>query len=377
MFKLRRFFLFGLALCLAGGILGCSSEPDPSGGEAVTDPTHFYEEVREDFLIDADVLGFPEDGTPKIYEGSIKAFAKDQIRDFLIAIGDPAVTLEDFYTDFSKGFNGTTSTGGTFSHSTSSRINTTWDFSYENPESEWYDEYPIYLGQADYESQAQGRLAHMFMKPQDFSFASAEEAEQDIRNCLSILGLDNLLLNRILYLDHKTMKEAGDLLQGDEQWLDMKTGKYPALKEEWTESDDGYMFEFFYGVNGSPMLHNFLSTDTFHYKGGSVIVWYKASGIVSFSISNPWDCGEVVDDPDHIVSASEALSIARVKLENTLTNSNTVIDKVSLEYMYVPDNDRYLLQPVWVVYAEYTPSLLPDVVNREYIIIDAITGEEI
>ena len=48
-----------------------------------TDPTHFYEEVQEDLLIDAEVKGTASGAKPKVYLGEMKVFTKEEIDDFL------------------------------------------------------------------------------------------------------------------------------------------------------------------------------------------------------------------------------------------------------------------------------------------------------
>ena len=53
-----------------------------------TDPTHFYEEVQEDLLIDAEVKGTASGAKPKVYLGEMKVFTKEEIDDFLAWNGD-------------------------------------------------------------------------------------------------------------------------------------------------------------------------------------------------------------------------------------------------------------------------------------------------
>ena len=77
-----------------------------------------------------------------------------------------------------------------------------------------------------------------------------------------------------------------------------------------------------------------------------------------------------------LISASEALSVARIKLENTRVYTNTVIDKVSGEYIYVSNRDDFLLHPVWVIYAS-AESTLTGTATKQCVVIDAVTGDEL
>lgn len=376
MFKLRRFVLFGLVLCLAGGILSCSSEPDPSGGEAVTDPTHFYEEVREDFLIDADVVAFPGSDTPKVYEGIRLSLTKDQITDFLNANGDPLVEWTSrLDPERATGYTGTTEKDGTFTYCVSNSGLYPSLFEYENSLNEWWGNYHIYAGQQYYDTSSKWVFAHMFMEPKDFDFATAQEAEAAVLELLSGFGLNDLVLNRTLYIDHEILAEITPILQQPE-WQPLKGGTNPT-KDDWTAADDGYIFEFFPAIDGIPMSYLDILTDTLAYQGSSILVEYQQSGIICLNADGLWAKGDVVEAPEQSISATEALSLARVKLENLRSYDSGTITKVSGEYMYFLDGDRFLLRPVWVVYAAYTLDYLPDSSSLEYVIIDAITGEEI
>ncbi len=53
-----------------------------------TDPTHIFEEVKEDFLIDAEISGPPAGVVPKVYRGHYKGFSKEEIDAFLKQVGD-------------------------------------------------------------------------------------------------------------------------------------------------------------------------------------------------------------------------------------------------------------------------------------------------
>ena len=65
-------------------LIGCSSSP--SSGELV-DSTHFYEQVSDTFLIDAEVFGFPPDSIPRVYTGDPTRFDDTEISSLLLSLG--------------------------------------------------------------------------------------------------------------------------------------------------------------------------------------------------------------------------------------------------------------------------------------------------
>ena len=98
-----------------------------------------------------------------------------------------------------------------------------------------------------------------------------------------------------------------------------------------------------------------------------------ARGYAPFSL---WSVESAIIDSVQVISATEALDIARVRLENTRGYAKGVINKISGEYAYVADGDHFVLRPVWVVYAQFT-SAYNDVTTQQYVIIDAVTGDEL
>ena len=66
-----------------GETSGVQQEQETAPGSVPEAPTHFYEEVQENLLIDAEVTGPPEGVVPKVYEGIMKSFTKEEIDAFL------------------------------------------------------------------------------------------------------------------------------------------------------------------------------------------------------------------------------------------------------------------------------------------------------
>ena len=83
-----------------------------------------------------------------------------------------------------------------------------------------------------------------------------------------------------------------------------------------------------------------------------------------------------MEEPEQVLSAGEALEIARGKLSNVVTGEETVLTKAMLQYFYIQDRDRWLLRPVWE-FSIRRPSLWGDGYMFDYVLVDAVTGEEI
>ena len=127
---------------------------DPSAQQveaAATDPTHIYEEVGGNFLIDAEISGPPEGVVPKVYRGHYKSFSKEEVDAFLEQVGD---SVAEIRSDGIEGkdycYSGACTSGGSFSTCANADGTTmTSDFSYNRRKNKIY-EYPIYINQDDY-----------------------------------------------------------------------------------------------------------------------------------------------------------------------------------------------------------------------------------
>lgn len=384
-----------LALVLALGLVlpGCQ-KPEPGGDAqklpeasasreeaAATDPTHIYGEVKEDFLIDAEVSGPPAGVVPKVYRGHYKTFSKEEIDTFLNLVEDgiaevlvDGIERKDYY------YSGTCTSGGKFAaQANADGTTTTANFSYIREENKFF-EYPIYYGQEDYDSCKSDRLAHLFEEPTDLACGSAAEAEGAVREALAALGLPDVVLNRTLYISHDRMAEADELMQ-TEEWGGVVKGEEISQFQEgtWTEADDCYLFEFFSGVEGIPMTYQSWKRETTTYCGNEILVWYDAGGVLSLQVEYPWVADEVAEEPETAVSAEEALQVVQNKIGNVITGQNQELQSLSLRYLYRQDGDTWLLIPIWEAAIYQTPKdpnswMIP---SCTYVTIDAITGKEI
>lgn len=391
LWKKKRAVALGLALMLAlpgcqepDGEEGIQKETEASGPlqEAVSmDPTHIFEEVKEDFLIDAEISGPPAGIVPKVYRGHYKGFSKEEVNAFLKQVGDGVAEVDsdgiegkDYY------YSGVCTGGGYFfSKRNADGSTTTSEFSYSKNKNK-VDGYPIYINQNDYNIDRKSRLAFLFEEPVDLACGTAEEAEENIRAALSTLGISDVVLNRTLYISHDRMEQADELMQTEEWNSAGKKGMDTQFQaKNWTEADDCYMFEFFCAVDGIPLSYQFWKRDTTTYCGNNILVWYDASGIFSLQVDYPWVADEVVQEPEAVISAEEALKVVQNKIGNVITNQNHELQNLTLRYLYRQDGDSWLLIPVWEAVIHQTPkdadSWMVD--GCTYVIVDAITGKEI
>lgn len=385
--------LGALALALLLALPGCQRTPAdstapqqttaPASGLAETvptDPNHVYEQVQENLLIDAEIIAPPEGSTPKVYVGEMKTFTKEEIDAFLAWNGDGiAEVTRDDTQDQSHVYAGNCQSGSTFALEYS--LNNLYPpiFSYVNYNlNERYMDYPIYSTQTSYETNTRHYITDLFVDPEDLSFATAEEAEAQVREGLATLNLGELKLNRTLYINHDRMAQAGEMLQGDEWASEVKgnTVTYPQW-DDWDEGDDCYMFEFFSAADGIPMTYRFWDSGTVSYCPNSIVVWYTGDGIIDLQVTYPWRFDQVAEAPESIISAREALAVAKAKYTNIISSQNRIIESVNLAYVYRQDGDGWLLRPVWEVKIRLKATDTVPFDTFQYVGVDAITGEEL
>lgn len=360
-------------------VLSACGEQTPEFA-SVTDPTHFYEEVREGFLIDAEVYGMPAGMIPCVYVAEPQRFTQEDIGSFLESNGDQIVASQNKTTAYYDIYSGTCTSGSEFLYQVDANGHPFSVFQYVNKaKSLFIQSYPIYYGEETFLTNPAYMVGGMLTEQKDLSFASAGQAEQEVREKLAALGLGELILIRTLYIDYQTMKEVGELVSTDDNYAPIgdpqKNNGYP-VKDNWSAADDAYMFSFVISVNGAPMSYYWDQTETATYSGNEVIVWFTADGIVSLTVTTPWSLTEKDETQGVCVSAGAALTLAKEKLGNVLTYDNLIIEKIALEYYYAQNGNTWSLIPIWLVTASYEMEY-SNGRNYEYIRVDATTGLEI
>lgn len=381
-----------LTLCLsfAASLMACQKPGVPeeqTGQEAEefarqTEPDHFYEEVEEGLLVDAAVDRPEGNVTPKIYMARRPDFSKESLYAFLDYIGDPVEEVRvDFTEDQVYNFDGVCASGG---HAIAlvglSAEYSGGSISYNRLDADrWYSAMLCEGDTRQYvDPTGSDDNTNLFSEPQDFSFATEEEALAAVKKALALLDVDvgSLELQRTLYLSHEALAIAER-----SQLVQEKNGVKgeEIVKEAWTEDDDGYMFTFNCGQDGIPMLESGWYGQTEQYVPVTIWVRYNRQGITNLVLQGALNFEEVVEEPPSIVPASEALALAKEITQSVVSSYDRVIDGISLRYYSRQDGDRWLLTPCWeVAVCQKGVKLSEDVVSDvyTYIVIDALTGVE-
>lgn len=390
--------IISLALALLIFLLaGCGPEGTVSDHRQTTgvtnatgpsDPSHIYEEVSDKITIDA-VLEYPEpDWVPAVYEASHPVLNRETVDRFLAAVGDSVaeVTTDEYLDELCTwNFFANTEKNGLvgLNYRVGSQDVTNYTFNYSvTGISKWYNHVLCYYNKYDRAEYPDYSNAEKFMEPKDFAFATAEEAEAQVRALLELLGIHNPILTETLYLDHETLavEEKSEVANAK------MTGKggEPEYKPEWTEADDAYHFYYLVGHEGIPVVHGLDSGRSYRYFYTGIRVIYNRDGVVYLQISNPWAFGQQVETAESILTPQEAVEEAREILSLTQVPHRRVVKEVSLRYYYKQEGEKVYLRPCWFVAVlglqvqdMFQGQNLNEPYDRyEYIVLDAITGQE-
>lgn len=385
---MKRTIAIVLAVVTLLSLTACQTQPEkpqeesqPLFADADTSD-HISMKINEKLAVDADVIYTADGITPKIYSGHYMQYSKEQIDAFLDFCGDQMATVKrEGVSDEYYYYTGTCASGFEFYYETYAEGATEYapisQLAYYmvpatpgplNP----YMEYPIYGAQSEYDENADWYLGHLFMDPVDLSFATAAEAEAEVREALSVLGVENLVTNRTLYLSPERLEQAQETLQ-EPRYVE-HFGEFP--DRSWSEDEGCYIFEFTSSIDGVPTsIYPFL-TDTSLYVATEIRVYYSAEGIIYLLVQGAWAADEVVEEPESFLSPSAALETAVRKFESMISPYPVTIERLSLTYMYFQDGSRWLLKPVWLVrYWEDTGDI--HAFKRKTLFVDAVTGEDI
>lgn len=309
----------------------------------------------------------------------MKVFTKEEIDDFLAWNGDAVSEVtQDGLQGNEMVYAGTCRSGSTFGQGSSEEGLYPSIFSYVNQERyERYNAYPIYSTQLMYEENEEHLITYLFTEPKDLSFATAQEAETEVREALATLHLGELYLNRTLYVSHERMAQAGEELQSEKWTHEVKgrTAQYPQ-RDDWAEEDDCYMFEFFCAADGIPLACRGEKSNTVSYCPNSIVVWYTKDGIIDLEVIYPVTFVQVVEEPEQFISAGEALEVAKNKFVNILATQKRTIERVELVYVYWQDGTRWLLRPMWEVTVRQAATETVSFDTLRFVRVDAMTGDE-
>lgn len=382
--KKRRYFAILGFTTIVLLISGCGQK-NKQKVESQQNSKHIYEEVREDILIDADVICPEGDFVPKVYVGKTPGFTKEQVEEFLTACNDSVVSVDVDLTDETATYYHTRTKKG-YTQQLAVVKNPDYlesIFAYFNfSKTEYYDN--LFIGNTRDKvmenADAVPNIEELYREPKDFSFATAAEAEAEIRKLLELLGIKEIVLEETLYLDHAIMekyeRENMELIQ---EMVPQMSEKDYVPKKSWTEADDCYHFLFASSVDGVSTISSTMENETLMLFPSNIVVEYNKDGIIYLSAAYPWEKTEVAETPEGIVSASAAMKVVREKLNGMYLGNDVVVEQIALRYCPVQDKDRWLLKPVWEsVVIEKDVKQWAGGVSDEgfYVWVDAVTGEE-
>ena len=383
--KLRLILLTVLAVLLIFGVSACGEQgPEPSQETQGTDPTHIYEEAGENLLIDADVIRPEGNAVPKVYVAEFPEFTKENVDPLLAFLGDEVVSvLNEFTENQMYYYRVETKNGGDLIvHVNHDVNNKDGGFSYLIPEfDQCYNIADGYQRTKSGPASSEESTMQLYTEPKVFSFATEQQAEEEVRKAFATIGLTDLVLENTLYLDHAVLEayEAENMAKWQEEYKELGMTYTP--KDAWTEEDDCYEFTFCCGVDGVPMIQENLLTPISSISSCFIGARCNSHGIVRLGASSSWKVGEVASTPERIVSALEAMETVKEKLNGVYLGHDVVVEEIALRYMPIQDKDRWLLTPVWEVlicekdvYYQWADVTVDE---RSYIHIDSLTGKEI
>ena len=357
------------------------SAPDLRGD--VNNPGHYSKEINEKLRIDTQVMGPSEGITPKVYVANLPEMDVPIMETLLKKLGDDIGEIQvDEYKN--KGTVHTvimsTKSGGyaDFQVRAVDSDFPGWNMTYNTSEYVWYSNAYIDYGAVIRNEYPEIDNTELYTEPKEFSFATPQEAEEEVRELLKSIGIENIQRSEMFYLDHKIMAEAE---KSDAAYDRMTKGgsEEAVYKEEWTEADDAYAMRFDLLQDGITTLPYNFTRATRTYANTTVDVIYNKNGIVHLYICMPWLFEEEVETPSSLVTANEVLDLAQEKLLKSKPPYERVVDDISMRYYYIQDRDRWLLRPCWMVMIlnKDKPTEGEMVLSdHSVILIDAITGEE-
>ena len=393
----RRMTCLSITVTLIYILSGCAAKETRL--EHSVDDASLFDNLPEGLSID-ESMELPEvNAIPAIYEVALAAPTQDGIEAFLNEVGDPARKINVSDCDGSQQISAETSNGTFMLNRNFSQKYTGFSFYYDTEMDSWYkSEYVLNYYDTNGEDNAHRsgnkvffHNADRYQEPKEFAFASVESAEETVRQKLELLDIHNLLLSRVLFLDHSIMAQVENetnaaaqaaLENGEEIFPKGPDGEYLVgeLKGQWTEADDCYMFVFTGGTDGIPTARCEKMDKTTFFVPTTVIVRINASGITYINTINPWNVIEQVQQPDEILSAQQALVRGKEIVQDILVKEDQVITRLSLRYYNVQDGQRWLFTPVWeiTVCRKDVVDYYPEPKDLYYyVLIDAITGDEI
>lgn len=381
---LKALLLFGLMSLL---LCGCNKVDNGEGIlHHAPEPTHITENPEAGLQVDLDVVS-PGGEVPKLYRIEIPPLDASVVDAFLAQEGDAeAEVRDDLMLDDIHIYNAKTKTGGIVGYwrSTEDSGQPVYSFSYSRPEfQEYTDVLRDYYG-LDASMELNDTTA-LYTEPREFSFCSYAEAEAKATACLQSLGVRDLKLEAAYYIDHEIMnryirsEEAQRLLKDSPE-------REQGQEKQWDASVDAYYFHFTLEKDQIPVLQNSFQNTTTDFMTTTIRLLLNSSGIVYLSAENVFCFGDVYETPQSMADYSAVLERVKRVAQNTLTETERLLDGVQLQYACVQNGKEWLRVPVWVVTIRnrdalhYTDTYTGEEFTQDthtLFLFDAITGKQI
>ena len=201
----------------------------------------------------------------------------------------------------------------------------------------------------------------------DFGFASRQQAFEDVRQSLKMMGIDVENEYKCYVLEHS-------ILQSEEYVMDMNGNVDQSnYKGSWTQDDDSYYFVINQKYGDTPAYHVFY--DNFPLiadENAPIQVLYNKNGIQFLQLEKVFSFSEQEGIYD-LKPFEEIVEVIENKYGMLLDGSTYSVNQATLYYMENETSDgQYAVSPVWIfnIVDNEDGKALQDVVNAQ-------TGEEI
>lgn len=214
--------------------------------------------------------------------------------------------------------------------------------------------------------------ADLFTEEEKFSFASSEEAFNNIEKKLLNIGLDiGDCVYEVYYLDHEKLQQE-ELVIGMDGNIDKS-----AYKDSWSEEDDCYYFCIRQKYEGLSEYHMFVeSFRELSDENAPIQVMYSKNGIVSLSVEKVFDFQD--GEPVSLCNFEKVAETVAEKYNMLLSDVEYEVTKAELYYVVdiTEGKGEYFVTPGWII---EIVERLPDGSSNGTLQmeVNAVTGEEI
>lgn len=219
-----------------------------------------------------------------------------------------------------------------------------------------------------------GNINEYLKREQDFPFMSMEEAEEKYLTLMNELGgewSENCLYS--FRLDHETLKKEEKIIVMDM----LPEEDQPKPRENWTEKDDSYYFEFAPVVEGYELIEDCFIPDCEKYRGiSNCSVICNADGLVEAIRGDVFEVRKRLEEQKSLLELEAVLEKLHEKYSKAILQNQLKVVEIRLGNICKREKEKgiYETVPVWnfevVAHDEET--------TWGYdIVFDAITGEEL